>query len=60
MCREYTPRDEIELIRMTEQERWDELLTVAQAWDAIDQRHAMDTGGEEGEEDFLTDGDGME
>ncbi|RXW25312.1 hypothetical protein EST38_g633 [Candolleomyces aberdarensis] len=60
MCREYTPRDEIELIRMTEQERWDELLKVAQAWDAFDQRHEMDTSEGEGEEDFLTDGDGMD
>jgi hypothetical protein len=45
---------------MTEQERWDDLLKVAEAWGACDQRHEMDTSEEEAEEDFLTDGDGME
>lgn len=60
MCRNYTPRDEIELVRMKEQERWDKLLEVAQAWDAYDRRHEMDTTEEEDEENFLTDGDGIE
>ena len=35
MCRDYTPRDEIELIRMTEQERWDELLKVVKNLDRL-------------------------
>ena len=46
---------------MTETERWDELLKVAQAWDAFDAitRGELETSEEEAEENFLTDGDGM-
>lgn len=36
---------------MTEQQRWDELLKVAEAWAAFDHRHEMDTSEEE--DDFL-------
>ena len=46
---------------MTEMQRWDELLKVAQAWDAFDTntRGELETSEEEAEEKFLTDGDGM-
>ena len=46
---------------MTETQRWDELLKVAQAWDAFDAhtRGELETSEEEAEEKFLTDGDGM-
>ena len=46
---------------MTETQRWDELLKVAQAWDAFDAkiRGELETSEEEAEENFLTDGDGM-
>lgn len=46
---------------MTETQRWDKLLEVAQAWDAFDgnTRGELETSEEEAEENFLTDGDGM-
>jgi hypothetical protein len=46
---------------MTETQRWDDLLKVAQAWDAFDAnvRGELETSEEEAEENFLTDGDGM-
>jgi hypothetical protein len=46
---------------MTETQRWDELLKVAQAWDAFDAetRGELETSEEEAEENFLTDGDGV-
>jgi hypothetical protein len=61
MCRVQHPRDDVELVHMTETQRWDELLKVAQAWDAFDAntRGELETSEEEAEENFLTDGDGM-
>ena len=46
---------------MAETQRWDELLKVAQAWDAFDAntRGGLETSEEEAEENFLTDGDGV-
>lgn len=46
---------------MSETQRWDELLKVAQAWDAFDAktRGELETSEEEAEENFLTDGDGV-
>lgn len=43
---------------MTETQRWDDLLKVAQAWDAIDHRPVIDTSEEEGEDNFMTDASG--
>lgn len=43
---------------MTELDRWDRLLTVAQAWDAFDRRGGLETSEEEDEENFMTDGSG--
>ncbi|KIM46396.1 hypothetical protein M413DRAFT_441492 [Hebeloma cylindrosporum] len=54
-CRRFTSRDDIELVHMTEQERWDELLGVAQAWDAFDVRGEEETSEEENEEYFIND-----
>ena len=54
-CRRFTSRDDIELVNMTEQERWDELLGVAQAWDAFDVRGEEETSEEENEEYFFND-----
>lgn len=54
-CRRFTSRDDIELVHMTEQERWDELLGVAQAWDAFDVRGEEGTSEEENEEYFIND-----
>lgn len=58
MCRQGTDRDEFEVVYMTETDRWDALLKIAQAWGAIDHRPAIDTSEEEGEESFLTDDSG--
>ncbi|KAF8812236.1 hypothetical protein BYT27DRAFT_7335534 [Phlegmacium glaucopus] len=60
-CRVQHPRDDVELVHMTETQRWDELLKVAQAWDAFDAntRGELETSEEEAEDNFLTDGDGM-
>ncbi len=41
---------------MTETERWDRLLEVAQAWGAIDRRGEEETSEEEAQEDFISDG----
>jgi len=60
-CRARHARDDVELVHMTETQRWDELLKVAQAWDAFDAntRGELETSEEEVEENFLTDGDGV-
>lgn len=58
MCREGTNREDFEEVYMTETERWDDLLKVAQAWDAIDHRPHIDTSEEEGEDNFITDASG--
>ncbi|KAF8969439.1 hypothetical protein BDZ97DRAFT_1915393 [Flammula alnicola] len=57
-CRAVSSRDEIQLVHMTEQGRWDQLLMVAQAWAAFDHRGAQETSEEEDEDNFMTDGDG--
>jgi hypothetical protein len=57
-CRLDTPREELELIDMTETHRWDRLTTVAQAWMAFDRRGELETSEEEDEENFITDGNG--
>ncbi len=57
-CRNICPREELELVHFTEQERWDALLDVAKAWMAYDKRGEQGTSDEEDEEDFLTDGNG--
>ncbi|TFK22328.1 hypothetical protein FA15DRAFT_681719 [Coprinopsis marcescibilis] len=57
VCRKKTAREEMELVTMTEQERWDALLLVAEAWAAADHRPEMDTSEEEEENDmFVPDG----
>lgn len=58
MCRTRTERDDFEEVYMTETQRWDDLLKVAQAWDAIDHRPVIDTSEEEGEDNFMTDASG--
>ncbi|TEB35825.1 hypothetical protein FA13DRAFT_1788424 [Coprinellus micaceus] len=58
MCRQGTDRDEFEVVYMTETDRWDALLKIAQAWGAIDHRPAIDTSEEEGEESFLAEDSG--
>jgi hypothetical protein len=60
-CRMACSRDDIELVHMTETQRWDDLLKVAQAWDAFDAntRGDLETSEEEAEENFMTDGDEM-
>ncbi|PPQ77664.1 hypothetical protein CVT25_011099 [Psilocybe cyanescens] len=55
-CREPSERDSLEKITMTEQDRWDRLLEVAQAWDAWDHRGEEETSEEEAEESFIDDG----
>ncbi|KAF8530407.1 hypothetical protein BU17DRAFT_60139 [Hysterangium stoloniferum] len=55
-CRRKCPREDLGLIYMTESERWDRLLKVAQAWDRLDRRGAEDTDEEEAEEDFISQG----
>ena len=61
MCSARHFRDDVELVHMTETQRWDDLLKVARAWDAFDSntRGELETSEEEAEENFLTDGDGM-
>ncbi|KAF8204715.1 hypothetical protein BJ912DRAFT_939133 [Pholiota molesta] len=51
-------QDFTKLVHMTEQDRWDKLLTVAQAWDAFDRRGGLETSEEEDEENFINDGSG--
>ncbi|CAA7260056.1 unnamed protein product [Cyclocybe aegerita] len=57
-CREPSQRDALELIHMTEENRWDALLEIAQDWTAFDNRGELETSKEEAEEEFITDGDG--
>ena len=57
-CRNICPRDELELVHLDEQQRWDALLDVAKAWMAFDRRGEQATSDEEDEENFLTDGNG--
>lgn len=54
-CREVCPREVIELITYTEQDRWDALLKVAEAWGAGDRRREAATSEEEAEENFVDD-----
>jgi len=56
-CRNICPRDELELVHLDEQQRWDALLNVAKAWMAFDRRGEQETSDED-EENFLTDGNG--
>ncbi|KAK0206396.1 hypothetical protein DFS33DRAFT_1314419 [Desarmillaria ectypa] len=55
-CRRVCPRDDVENVYMTETERWDRLLEVAQAWGAMDRRGEEETSEEEAQEDFINDG----
>lgn len=52
-CRKVCPREVIELITYTEQDRWDALLKVAEAWGAGDHRREAETSEEEAEEKFV-------
>ena len=54
-CRKVCPRGVIELITYTEQDRWDALLKVAEAWGAGDRRREAGTSEEEAEENFVDD-----
>ncbi|KDR83965.1 hypothetical protein GALMADRAFT_236510 [Galerina marginata CBS 339.88] len=54
-CRRVSSRDELELVYLTERDRWDRLLDIAQAWDAFDVRGEEETIDEEAEENFMTD-----
>ncbi|PBL02386.1 hypothetical protein ARMGADRAFT_252651 [Armillaria gallica] len=55
-CRKVCSRGDVEIVYMTETERWDRLLEVAQAWGAIDRRGEEETSEEEAQEDFISDG----
>ncbi|KAK0490868.1 hypothetical protein IW261DRAFT_1434475 [Armillaria novae-zelandiae] len=55
-CRRVCSRDDVEIVYMTETERWDRLLEVAQAWGAMDRRGEEETSEEEAQEDFINDG----
>lgn len=52
-CRTESSSAEIKVVRMTEQDRWDKLLVIAQEWDAIDQRVIQDTSDDD---KFIVDG----
>ncbi|KAG2013297.1 hypothetical protein CC2G_010226 [Coprinopsis cinerea AmutBmut pab1-1] len=52
-CRQKTAREDVELVHMTEQERWDDLLKLAEAWAASDQRPELGTSEEEAQDGFL-------
>ncbi|KAG7449075.1 uncharacterized protein BT62DRAFT_1002624 [Guyanagaster necrorhizus] len=54
-CRRVCPRDDVEIVYMTETERWDRLLEVAQAWGAMDKCGEEETSEEEAQEDFIND-----
>ncbi|SJL01832.1 uncharacterized protein ARMOST_05156 [Armillaria ostoyae] len=55
-CRKVCSRDDVEIVYMTETERWDRLLEVAQAWGAMDRRGEEETSEEEAQEDIINDG----
>ncbi|KAK0191107.1 hypothetical protein F5146DRAFT_1047112 [Armillaria mellea] len=55
-CRQVCSRDDVEIVYMTETERWDRLLEVAQAWGAMDRRGEEETSEEEAQENFINDG----
>ncbi|KAK0230939.1 hypothetical protein IW262DRAFT_1341264 [Armillaria fumosa] len=55
-CRQVCSRDDVEIVYMTETERWDRLLEVAQSWGAMDRRGEEETSEEEAQEDFISDG----
>src|SRR5258708_40251919 len=57
-CKQDTPREDLELVHMTETDRWDRLTKVAQAWMAFDRRGELESSEEEDEENFITDGNG--
>jgi hypothetical protein len=57
ICRQETPRDEIQLIQYTARTQWDKLLDIAKAWGAIDIRGEEETSDEEEEEAFIDDSD---
>lgn len=54
-CRDETPRNEVEPVRYTPSQQWDELLEVAKEWAEMDTRRADDTSEEEDEEAFIDD-----
>ncbi|KAJ3566312.1 hypothetical protein NP233_g7082 [Leucocoprinus birnbaumii] len=54
MCRQDHQREDLELLRYSETERWDELLKIANAHSSIDY-HGGTTTSEEEEEDFIND-----
>jgi hypothetical protein len=54
LCRQHHPREDLELLRYTETERWDELLVIAKASSVIDYG-AGTTTSEEEEEEFIDD-----
>ncbi|KAF9006587.1 hypothetical protein BDQ17DRAFT_1303000 [Cyathus striatus] len=56
-CRRSFSREEVELVHLTESARWDQLLDVAQAWDAFDHRGEEETSDEEASENFIVDDD---
>ncbi|KAF9481825.1 hypothetical protein BDN70DRAFT_497672 [Pholiota conissans] len=56
-CRRVCSRESTKPIIMTEEDRWDRLLNVAQAWDAFDRRGEMETS-EEDDENSITAGSG--
>jgi hypothetical protein len=55
MCKQTSPRGEVEPIQRTERQRWDELLKIAAAWESMDRRGEFETSDEEGEERFIND-----
>ncbi|KXN89578.1 hypothetical protein AN958_05445, partial [Leucoagaricus sp. SymC.cos] len=59
ICRKDQPREDLILLRMTETQRWDQLLEIAQCSAYLDYG-AGTTSSEQEEEDFIDDGDDEE
>lgn len=55
-CRSEFKREEIETVKYTASQQWDELLEVAKAWAKVDRRREAETSEEEAEEEFIDDG----
>lgn len=55
-CRKPFTEDDTEIVTMTADTQWDELLRVALDWQKISQRHEVETSEEEKSEGFLDDG----
>jgi len=54
-CRHEGPRKDVESVRYTATQQWDELLQIGQDWAKMDRSRADETSEEEAEEDFIKD-----